>query len=73
MSQAWPIMGHTNYTTLNKCYWLGGKFKQRSKGVVFGLGHIYTLCGSDMVLFVCLLFHAFASIQHCKGQLHVRL
>ena len=24
-----------------------------------------------MVLFICLRFHAFSSIQHCKGHLHV--
>ena len=53
-----------------KTHWLsimsGGKFKQGSNGVVW-LVPIYTLFGSDMVLFVCLLFHAFSSIQHCKG------
>ena len=26
-----------------------------------------------MVLFICLRFHAFSSIQHCKGHLHVQL
>ena len=32
----------------------------------FGFVPIYTLLGSDMVLFICLRFHAFSSIQHCK-------
>ena len=39
----------------------------------FGFVPIYTLFGSDMVLFICLRFHAFSSIQHCKGHLHVQL
>ena len=60
-----------------KTHWLSIKCREESSSrdltESFGFVPIYTLFGSDMVLFVCLLFHAFSSIQHCKGHLHLWL
>ena len=43
------------------------KVSSRDLTESFGFVPIYTLLGSDMVLFIYLRFHAFSSIQHCKG------
>ena len=54
-----------------KTHWLSVKGQEESSSrdltESFGFVPIYTLLGSDMVLFICLRFHAFSSIQHCKG------